>query len=98
MRSQAETHSFKLSTQGHNARFFSLFSITDKGASWLGPAAVALIADRTGNIRHGFWFLLIMLILPLPVLLFLVDMDRGKVEAERYSKEHNIERVDASSL
>lgn len=72
--------------QGHDARFFSLFSITDKGASWLGPAAIAIIADRTGDIRQGFWFLLALLLLPLPILLFRVDVKEGKRQGTMYSK------------
>lgn len=33
------------------ARWYALFSITDKSSSFLGPLAVGLIADGTGNIR-----------------------------------------------
>jgi UMF1 family MFS transporter len=73
--------------QHSNARFFSLFSITDKGASWLGPAAIAIIADRTGDIRHGFWFLLLLLILPLPILLIRVDMVKGRKQGIAYGVE-----------
>lgn len=34
------------------ARWYALFSITDKSSSFLGPLAVGLIADGTGNIRY----------------------------------------------
>lgn len=70
--------------QQSNARFFGLFSITDKGASWLGPAAIAIIADRTGDIRNGFWFLFLLLLLPLPILTNRVDMIKGRKQGIAY--------------
>ncbi|KAG6878763.1 hypothetical protein C0993_008062 [Termitomyces sp. T159_Od127] len=42
---------------GEEARWYGLFSITDKSSSFLGPLAVGLIADTTGNIRYAFFFL-----------------------------------------
>ena len=69
--------------QGHESSFFSLFSLTDKSASFLGPFVVGMIADKTGNIRLGFMFLLAMLVLPIPVLLR-IDMNRGKREAREW--------------
>lgn len=62
------------------ARFFALYSITDKSSSFIGPAVVAIIADRTGSVRAGFVFLLVALLLPLPVLRA-VDMLKGREEA-----------------
>ncbi|KAK4047976.1 Autophagy protein 22 [Microbotryomycetes sp. JL221] len=46
-----------------SARWFGLYSITDKSSSFLGPLLVALITNATGEIRHGFWLILIMLLL-----------------------------------
>jgi UMF1 family MFS transporter len=71
--------------QGHESTFFSLFSLTDKSASFLGPAIVGVIADFTGNIRLGFVFLLIMLAVPVPVLLR-VRTRRGKEEATEWTE------------
>ncbi|WVR08980.1 hypothetical protein IAU60_006040 [Kwoniella sp. DSM 27419] len=65
---------------GQESTYFSLFAFTDKSASFIGPAAVGLIADLTGNLRLGFIFLLIMLSVPLPVLLS-VSVRRGNNEA-----------------
>lgn len=72
---------------GHEARFFSLFSICDKGASWLGPGVIAIIADRTGEIRYGFIFLVALLATPIPILLFLVDVEQGRQDAAVYAQE-----------
>lgn len=60
--------------------FFSLFEITDKGSSWMGPIAVGLIQQATGSIRYGIFYVLVMLTLPL-VLLWGVDEEEGMREA-----------------
>ena len=38
--------------EGEEAEFFSLYAITDKGSSWIGPSAVALI-DGVVDGRYG---------------------------------------------
>jgi UMF1 family MFS transporter len=39
----------------------------------------------TGNIRLGFLFLLVMLVIPVPVLMR-VDMEAGKAEAREWKR------------
>ncbi|ORY33093.1 autophagy-related protein 22-like protein [Naematelia encephala] len=71
---------------GHESSFFSLFSLTDKSASFLGPAIVGFIADTTGNIRLGFLFLLVLLAVPIPILLRVrpsEGVEEAKLWAER---------------
>lgn len=75
---------FVTDLQNHESSFFSLFALTDKSASFVGPAIVGLISDMTGNIRNGFIFLLIMLAVPVPVLLR-VRAKKGKEEAIEWS-------------
>jgi UMF1 family MFS transporter len=75
--------------QGHESAFFSLFSLTDKSASFLGPAVVGLIADKSGNIRLGFLFLLVLLLAPIPVLLK-VRPAAGQEEARIWSERRRI--------
>lgn len=65
---------------GHEAAFYALFAITDKGSSIFGPAIVGAITDRYGEIRPAFVFLAVLIFLPLPLML-LVDVDRGKRDA-----------------
>lgn len=72
---------------GQEARWFGLYSITDKSSSFFGPFVVGLIADRTGNIRFGFVFLLAILALPLPLLWFRVDVPDGREQARIYVAE-----------
>ncbi|KAF9986422.1 Autophagy protein 22, partial [Modicella reniformis] len=73
--------------RGRESEFFGLYAITDKGSSWLGPLAVAAITDTTHEIRHAFVFLLVLLSLPIPIIYFGVDMNQGRIDAERASQE-----------
>lgn len=71
---------------GSEAAFFALYSITDKGSSIFGPAVVGAITDATGEIRPAFWFLSVLIGLPIP-LLSLVNVDRGKREGAALARE-----------
>ncbi|RPD52406.1 MFS general substrate transporter, partial [Lentinus tigrinus ALCF2SS1-6] len=54
---------------GEEARWYGLFSITDKSSSFVGPLIVGLIADTTGNIRYAFFFLVFMIWSAVPILM-----------------------------
>ncbi|KAI0643345.1 autophagy-type protein 22 [Trametes meyenii] len=69
---------------GEEARWYALFSITDKSSSFVGPLVVGLIADTTGNIRYAFFFLVFMIWAAVPVLMS-VDVERGREDAQRYT-------------
>lgn len=71
---------------GSEAAFYALYAITDKGSSIFGPAIVGLLTDKFGDIRAGFWFLAVLLAVPLP-LIAMVDVDRGKREARKLAEE-----------
>ncbi|KAK0486577.1 autophagy-related protein 22-like protein [Armillaria novae-zelandiae] len=68
---------------GEEARWYGLFSITDKSSSFLGPLFVGLIADMTGNIRYAFFFLVFMIWAAVPILMS-VDVERGRKDAREY--------------
>ncbi|KAJ3486095.1 hypothetical protein NLI96_g4499 [Meripilus lineatus] len=68
---------------GEEARWYGLFSITDKSSSFVGPLVVGLIADTTGNIRYAFFFLVGMIWLAVPLLLS-IDFERGRSDAQEY--------------
>ncbi|KIL00172.1 hypothetical protein PAXRUDRAFT_130454 [Paxillus rubicundulus Ve08.2h10] len=74
----------ELIPQGEEARWYGLFSITDKSSSFVGPLVVGIIADSTGNIRYAFFFLVFMIWLAVPVLLS-VDIEQGRIDAKNYS-------------
>jgi UMF1 family MFS transporter len=73
--------------KGRESEFFGLYAITDKGSSWLGPLAIAAITDATQEIRNAFIFLLVLLSLPIPIIYFGVDMQQGRLDAEKASQE-----------
>ncbi|CCE62153.1 hypothetical protein TPHA_0B04840 [Tetrapisispora phaffii CBS 4417] len=66
--------------KGKESTFFSLFSVTDKGSSILGPFLIGLLTDKTHQIRYGFFLLFIFLMLSLPIFSCL-NVTRGKKEA-----------------
>lgn len=67
---------------GSEAAFFALFAITDKGSSAIGPAVVGKIVDMTGHIRPAFWFLAVLIALPIP-LVWYTDVNAGQQDARR---------------
>ena len=71
---------------GSEAAFYALYAITDKGSSVFGPAIVGAITDATGSIRPAFWFLAVLIGMPIP-LMFLVDVDRGKREGAALARD-----------
>lgn len=73
----------ELIPRGEEARWYGLFSITDKSSSFLGPLVVGVIADVTGNIRYAFFFLCAMIWVAVPIL-WSVDVERGRKDAREY--------------
>ncbi|KAI7537733.1 MFS general substrate transporter [Hortaea werneckii] len=71
---------------GSEAAFYALYAITDKGSSVFGPAIVGAITDATGEIRPAFFFLAILVGLPIP-LMYHVNVDRGRRDAAVLAEE-----------
>ena len=67
---------------GSEAAFYALYAVTDKGSSVIGPAVVGRIVDATGSVRMGFWFLAVLVVLPIP-LMWWVDTEAGRKDAQR---------------
>ena len=55
-------------------------------SSFLGPLAVQLTSDATGNIRYAFFFLVFMVWLAVPVLLS-VSAEQGRTDARNNHAE-----------
>jgi UMF1 family MFS transporter len=91
---------------GEEARWYGLFSITDKvrnillmfllpptdvdlvftksqSSSFIGPLVVGVISDLTGNIRYGFFFIILMVWSAIPILMW-VDVEQGRKDAQAY--------------
>eukprot|EP00485_Elphidium_margaritaceum_P010164 CAMPEP_0202700182 /NCGR_PEP_ID=MMETSP1385-20130828/13383_1 /ASSEMBLY_ACC=CAM_ASM_000861 /TAXON_ID=933848 /ORGANISM="Elphidium margaritaceum" /LENGTH=834 /DNA_ID=CAMNT_0049357313 /DNA_START=28 /DNA_END=2532 /DNA_ORIENTATION=- len=75
----------QLTPVGHESEFFSLFEITDKGSSWIGPLVVAAVSD-VSNIRWSLLYIAFFFLIPLPVVYFL-DMDKARKEAGRAPRD-----------
>lgn len=66
--------------RGHEAEYFSLYEISDKGTSWLGPLLFGLALQFIGNYRLAIVSLVVFFLLGL-ALLSRVDVGRGAREA-----------------
>ncbi|QQK47462.1 Major facilitator superfamily domain, general substrate transporter [Penicillium digitatum] len=64
---------------GSEAAFYALYAATDKGSSFIGPAIVGVLVDATGQVRSGFFFIAVLIILPIP-LVWMVNADKGRRE------------------
>jgi UMF1 family MFS transporter len=67
------------------SEFFSLYALTDKGASWIGPLVVGAITDSTHEIRYSFFFLLASMIVAL-FIISTVNPEKGRNEAADLSR------------
>ncbi|KAF9184234.1 Autophagy protein 22 [Haplosporangium sp. Z 767] len=76
--------------KGKESEFFSLYGITDKSSSWLGPLITGAIIENNDT-RWGFVFPLVMMVFPL-LLIWRVDVEKGMKDAERFSEEHTDEK------
>lgn len=71
---------------GNESEFFSLFEITDRGSSFIGPlVAGALINLNKNDPRTGFIVGLILLIFAIPVV-WSVNMDKAQKDIRSRSE------------
>ena len=66
--------------KGHEAEYFSVYEISDKGTSWLGPLTVGLALQWTGNFRLALLSLIVFFAVGF-VLLSMVNMKGAAREA-----------------
>lgn len=83
---------------GSEAAFYALYAATDKGSSFIGPAIVGGLIDATGQVRSGFFFIAVLIVLPIP-LVWMVNAEKGRREglamAERLDKSQKGPTEDA---
>jgi MFS transporter, UMF1 family len=70
--------------KGQEAEFFSIYEVSDKGTSWLGPLLFGLAYDFTHSYRLAILSVATFLILGL-AFLFFVNVGKGILEATRNS-------------
>lgn len=66
---------------GKESVFFSIFSLTDKTSSIVGPFAVGLIINTLHEIRYAFWLLGALLLLSLPIISRFFNLERARQES-----------------
>ncbi|KAL4897924.1 autophagy-related protein 22-like protein [Aspergillus ambiguus] len=78
----------EVAPRGHDFLFFSLFSIIGKTSSFIGPLISSAIIDATpsGNSSTPFYFLFALSIASFGVLATWLDLDKSKLEQERFLK------------
>jgi UMF1 family MFS transporter len=55
---------------GHEAAFFGVYEITERGTSWIGPFLFGLVASVTGSYRQAILSLVVLLLAGMVMLLF----------------------------
>jgi UMF1 family MFS transporter len=70
--------------EGLESQFFGLYSFTDKGSSWIGPAVVSGVLQATGTFRLSFIFPICVLLLPV-LLLVRINYDKGALDAQKFA-------------
>ena len=67
--------------KGQEAEYFSIYEVSDKGTSWLGPLVFGLALQFTGNYRLAVMSLIVFFVFGL-VVLSRVDVERASLEAQ----------------
>ena len=61
---------------GHEAAFFGVYEITERGTSWIGPFVFGVVASVTGSYRQAI-LSLVVLFLAGTLMLFFTDTERA---------------------
>ncbi len=68
---------------GKEAEFFSIYEVSERGTSWLGPLLFGLVNDVFANLRLAILSLIVFFVLGLTLLVFWVNVDRAINESGR---------------
>jgi UMF1 family MFS transporter len=74
----------QLVPKGKEAEYFSIYEISDKGTSWLGPAFYGLALQWTGSYRIAILSLIVFFGTGLAIL-SLVNVKKGEEDVRRAS-------------
>jgi MFS transporter, UMF1 family len=61
---------------GHEATFFGLYEITERGTSWIGPLVFGLVVGATGSYRQAILSLIVLFLVGIAVL-FCTNTERA---------------------
>jgi MFS transporter, UMF1 family len=68
---------------GREAEFFSIYEISERGTSWLGPLLFGLVNQLTGSLRPAILSLIFFFIVGSAILAFFVDVPRAILESKK---------------
>jgi MFS transporter, UMF1 family len=71
----------KMIPPGKEAEFFSIYEISERGTSWIGPLAFGLVNQWTGSLRPALLSLIVFFGVGSLLLAFLVDVPRAIAES-----------------
>jgi UMF1 family MFS transporter len=66
--------------EGREASFFSLYEISERGTSWIGPMVFGIVASATNSYRQAILALIAFFIVGM-ILLFFTNTDKAIAEA-----------------
>jgi len=66
-------------------QFFSLFGLTNRASSIVGPNVIQALIDKTDNTWQGFSFLFAICFAATLVIWLAVDVPKGRQDAKRWS-------------
>lgn len=67
--------------EGREAAFFSIYEISERGTSWIGPIVFGIVASATDSYRQAILALIFFFIAG-SIILYLTDTDKAIAEAE----------------
>jgi MFS-type transporter involved in bile tolerance (Atg22 family) len=73
----------RMTPKGHEAEFFAMYEVTNKGTAWLGPIAVAVVIEATNDVRWGVFTILPFIVVG-GIILFWVDEAQGVQDAHNF--------------
>jgi UMF1 family MFS transporter len=68
---------------GREAEFFSIYEVSERGTSWIGPLAFGLVNQWTGSLRPALLSLVAFFVVGALLLAFFVDVPRAIAESQQ---------------
>jgi len=75
---------------GEEMQFFSLFGLSNRASSIIGPNVIQAIINKSGNNWDGFPFLFLLCASASLVIWFAVDVPNGRRAAVRWAAEQRV--------
>jgi UMF1 family MFS transporter len=72
---------------GKEAEFFSIYEVSERGTSWIGPLVFGLVNQVFGNLRPAILSLIFFFVIGLGLLWFFVDIPRAIAESKKVIAE-----------